>query len=207
MGVIVRLERETFQVLNMYGKVVTVRHQAVTQKKDNRFAVALDSEQNNIHVKDIVKVIYGPHSGREGEIRHLFHSFAFLHCKKLVENGGMFVCKTRHLVLAGGSKPRDVTSFTVEGFAPMSPWISRPMHPSAGSQCGGFGSPGGSSGGMSRGRGRRDHELIGQTVRISQGPYKGYIGVVKDATESTARVELHSTSQTISVDRQCLTTQ
>lgn len=51
-----------FQVLNMYGKVVTVRHQAVTRKKDNRFAVALDSEQNNIHVKDIVKVIDGPHS-------------------------------------------------------------------------------------------------------------------------------------------------
>lgn len=46
----------------MYGKVVTVRHQAVTRKKDNRFAVALDSEQNNIHVKDIVKVIDGPHS-------------------------------------------------------------------------------------------------------------------------------------------------
>ncbi|XP_009584463.1 PREDICTED: transcription elongation factor SPT5, partial [Fulmarus glacialis] len=62
VGVIVRLERETFQVLNMYGKVVTVRHQAVTRKKDNRFAVALDSEQNNIHVKDIVKVIDGPHS-------------------------------------------------------------------------------------------------------------------------------------------------
>lgn len=99
---------------------------------------------------------------------------------------------------------------------------------------------------MSRGRGRRDNDLIGQTVRISQGPYKGgcllgggragflgpvpppqhglglwgrlrppsqphsgpagYIGVVKDATESTARVELHSTCQTISVDRQRLTT-
>lgn len=26
---------------------------------------------------------------------------------------------------------------------------------------------------MGRGRGRRDNELIGQTVRISQGPYKG----------------------------------
>uniref|UniRef100_A0A4X1SXC3 Transcription elongation factor SPT5 n=1 Tax=Sus scrofa TaxID=9823 RepID=A0A4X1SXC3_PIG len=173
VGVIVRLERETFQVLNMYGKVVTVRHQAVTRKKDNRFAVALDSEQNNIHVKDIVKVIDGPHSGREGEIRHLFRSFAFLHCKKLVENGGMFVCKTRHLVLAGGSKPRDVTNFTVGGFAPMSPRISSPMHPSAGGRLLSFGSPGGGGGGMSRGRGRRDNELIGQTVRISQGLHWG----------------------------------
>lgn len=52
------------QVLNMHGKVLTVRHQAVNRRKDNRFAVALDSEQNNIHVKDIVKVIDGPHSVR-----------------------------------------------------------------------------------------------------------------------------------------------
>lgn len=52
----------------MHGKVVTVRHQAVNRKKDNRFAVALDSDQNNIHVKDIVKVIDGPHlvRGRAG---------------------------------------------------------------------------------------------------------------------------------------------
>lgn len=104
--------------------------------------------------------------GREGEIRHIFRGFAFLHCKKLVENGGMFVCKARHLVLAGGSKvgrfcyicgqilhvsklpclkmipnylfiyfspkPRDVTNFTVGGFAPMSPRISSPMHPGGG---------------------------------------------------------------------------
>ena len=52
------------QVLNMHGKVLTVRHQAVNRRKENRFAVALDSEQNNIHVKDIVKVIDGPHSVR-----------------------------------------------------------------------------------------------------------------------------------------------
>uniref|UniRef100_A0A673HAP1 Transcription elongation factor SPT5 n=1 Tax=Sinocyclocheilus rhinocerous TaxID=307959 RepID=A0A673HAP1_9TELE len=204
VGVIVRLERETFQVLNMHGKVLTARHQAVNRRKDNRFAVALDSEQNNIHVKDIVKVIDGPHSGREGEIRHIFRGFAFLHCKKLVENGGMFVCKARHLVLAGGSKPRDVTNFTVGGFAPMSPRISSPMHPGGGGKQ--FHQHRGGGGGMGRGRGRRDNDLIGQTVRISQGPYKGYIGVVKDATESTARVELHSTCQTISVDRQRLTT-
>ena len=51
----------------MHGKVMTVRHQAVNRRKDNRFAVALDSEQNNIHVKDIVKVIDGPHSVRTAE--------------------------------------------------------------------------------------------------------------------------------------------
>ena len=46
-----------------------------------------------------------------------------------------------------------------------------------------------------------DREFVGQTIKITQGPYKGQIGIVKDATDSTARVELHAKCQTISVDR------
>ena len=33
------------------------------------------------------------------------------------------------------------------------------------------------------------------------GQYKGYIGIVKDATETLARVELNSNCQTINVDK------
>ncbi|XP_011871311.1 PREDICTED: transcription elongation factor SPT5-like, partial [Vollenhovia emeryi] len=62
----------------------------------------------------------------------------------------------------------------------------------------------GGGGGRGRGRGgggaRRDREVIGNTIKITGGPYKGNVGIVKDATETTARVELHSTCQTISVD-------
>ena len=42
-------------------------------------------------------------------------------------------------------------------------------------------------------KGGRDSTIIGKTVRVIHGPYKGYVGVIKDATESTARVELHGT--------------
>ena len=31
--------------------------------------------------KDIVKCIDGPHSGRQGEIKHLYRNFAFLHSR------------------------------------------------------------------------------------------------------------------------------
>ncbi|XP_070567089.1 transcription elongation factor SPT5-like [Ptychodera flava] len=195
VGVIVRLERESFQVLNMHGKLITVKHQAVSRKKDSRHAVALDAEQNNIQVKDIVKVIDGPHSGRQGEVKHIYRSFAFLHSRLMTENGGIFVCRTRHIVLAGGGS-RPAHTDPVSGY--MSPRISSPSHPSSGGR-GGRG--GGGQGGPGRGRGRRDSGLIGQTVRICQGPFKGYIGIVKDATESTARVELHTNCKTISVDR------
>ena len=51
------------------------------------------------------------------------------------------------------------------------------MHPSQG------GIRGGGGGGRGRGRGRgsigRDRDLIGQTIKITQGPYKSHIGIVK----------------------------
>ena len=54
----------------------------------------------------------------------------------------------------------------------MSPRLSSPMHPSSG---GGGGQGGGGGGGRGRGRGEdhRNSGIIGQTVRIVQGPYKG----------------------------------
>lgn len=64
---------------------------------------------------------------------------------------------------------------------------------------GGFG--GGPRGGGGRGRVARDRDLIGSTIKITKGPYKGNIGIVKDATQSTARIELHTSCQTISVDK------
>ena len=135
----------------------------------------------------------------------------------MTENGGVFVAKTRHLLLAGGTKVnnrlnkcRSLTvplfmyllqqqtgTSAISGFVPMSPRLSSPSHPGSGGQ-----SPA-RSGGRGRGRGgvQRDTKLLGQTVRIIQGHYKGYIGIVKDATETTARVELNTDCKTISVDK------
>lgn len=104
VGVIVRLERENFHVLGMHGKVIECKPTALQKRRENQNTVALDSEQNQIRRKDIVKVLEGPHAGRDGEIKHLYRSLAFLHSRMYTENGGIFVCKTRHLKLAGGNK-------------------------------------------------------------------------------------------------------
>lgn len=160
-----------------------------------------------------MQVIDGPHSGFSGEIKHLYRNYAFLHSMEILQNGGIFVCKTKHLYLSGGSKSglKDFAS----GAELMSPRRQSPMHPSGGGGGGGgggVGMGGGGGGGGSgfisgggRGRGRggvtRDRDLIGTTIKIVKGPYKGNVGIVKDATQSTARIELHSTCQTISVDR------
>jgi len=57
-----------------------------------------------------------------------------------------------------------------------------------------------SSGGWNVGE-KQDRSLIGKTVRILQGPMKGYLGTAKDATESIVRIELFAQPRVISVDR------
>lgn len=201
MGVIVRLERENFHVLGMHGKVIESKPTALQKRRENRNTIALDTEQNQIRRRDIIKVLEGPHAGRDGEIKHLYRNLAFLHSRMYTENGGIFVCKTRHLKLAGGNKnpSNGISPIGTLGF--MSPRIQSPMHPGGGGRGAGRGGMRG-RGGRGGGHGvSRDREILGKSIKITGGPYKGAVGIVKDATEATARVELHSSCQTISVDR------
>lgn len=112
------------------------------------------------------------------------------------------MCKSRHLQLAGGARPLSAANPMNPMMSPMSgymsPRISSPAHPGSGG--GGVGrSP--LVGTQRGGRDRADLELIGKTIKITQGTYKGYIGIVKDSVGTTARVELHSQCQTITVDK------
>jgi len=219
VGVVIRIEKERLHVLNMDGKVQILPIQSITKRRINRNATALDSQNNNLNVGDIVNVIDGPFINRQGQIKHLYRHFVFIFSRVLTENGGFFVCKARNLLLAGGQSKISSIALNPINAPHMSPRFMpspSPHVPSSGSSSIHSNSPA-STGGRtptSTGSGggtkqpfstlnniRRDTSLIGQTVRISQGPYKGYVGIVKDATESTCKIELHAKCQTITVDR------
>ncbi|RWS12398.1 transcription elongation factor SPT5-like protein, partial [Dinothrombium tinctorium] len=160
VGVIVRLEKENFQVLSMHGNLVHVKHQAVSKRRDSRRAVSLDTDQNQLQVRDHVKVMDGKQSGLQAEIKHIYRNYAFLYSKLYLENGGIFVCKTRDLQLCGVSRPLS-TSGALNSMNPyMSPRLASPMHPSQGM---------GRTGPQKGGRDRSDLELIGKTVKIIKG--------------------------------------
>ena len=181
---------------------------------------ALDSQSNNLNAGDIVNVIDGPHANRQGQIKHIYRHFVFIFSRTLTENGGLVVCKARNLLLAGGTSkitsipaanPLNAPYMSLRVMASPSPHTSSSssgsssIHSNSPASTGGR-TPTSTGGGMrtpfaSSNNIRRDTSLIGQTVRISQGPYKGYVGIVKDATESTCKIELHAKCQTITVDR------
>ncbi|XP_044530704.1 transcription elongation factor SPT5-like [Gracilinanus agilis] len=204
VGIVVGLEDEadTCRVLDMGGKLLAVRSRAVTDRRYDPRAVALDSGQNELRPRAVVKVLEGPHSGLEASILHLFRGVAFLHSRKVLDHGGLFVCKSRHLLLSEASQAPRAKDLPARDLAPGARNPPPVTLRSPGALTGPRDQALGRAAGAGQGQGIKD--LVGQSVRICQGPYKGYIGMVKEATESLARVELHTTCQTISVQPQRL---
>jgi transcription elongation factor SPT5 len=52
-----------------------------------------------------------------------------------------------------------------------------------------------------RGRDR----LIGKTVTVRKGRYKGLVGIVRDSDDSTAQVELYTSNKPVLIQRDILT--
>ena len=144
-----------------------------------------------------------------------FRKYLFLYNRKVMENGGMFVSQAKHCQLVGGGKNVLVSSID-SGGGWMSPRLSSPSHPSQSGGASSKGSTPGQSPAMGgprvpsfMGRGGndpgRDKSMVNKTVRIIGGAYKGYIGIVKDATGAACRVELHASVKTINVDKNKVT--
>ena len=132
----------------------------------------------------------GPHAGRTGEIKHIFRHTLFLHSKLYPENGGLFVCLCRLVAATGfGQQSTPTPTSMAPSLVPMSPRYSAMPPPppaiTATPQAGLLNmswSPGGGRGGATPGQrvpayasSRRDTSMNGQTVRITQGPFKGWV--------------------------------
>jgi len=182
VGVITRVGREEFTVINNHGIVREVRPEELRGKRNaysNR-GVALDVQGNQIKVGDTVNVAEGPHKGKSATIKRLRGAQLFLYSQNRTEHAGIFVVRSRSCVLAGSR---------VQG-----------RNANDGGANASFAQRAQSSQGPARGR--KDDGLIGKTVRIQSGNWKGYIGTVADATPTHVQVELHSRLKKIMVTRE-----
>ncbi len=184
VGVIVRVGREEFTVINNHGIVREVRPEELRGKRNSSSgrAVALDVQGNQIRVGDSVNVSEGPHKGKTATIKRMSRAQLFLYSQTRTENSGIFVVRSRSCVLSGNK---------VQGRNSSDGGVSPFSTPRS--------TQGGASGG---GRGRKDDGLIGKTVRMQAGNWKGYIGTVSDATPTHVQVELHSRLKKVMVLRE-----
>jgi transcription elongation factor SPT5 len=102
VDVVIRIENECLHLLNMDENIQIIPIQSITKRKINQNLTVLDSQNNNLNIGNIVNVIDGPFTNHQGQMKHLYRHFIFIFCRTVTKNGGLFVCKARNILLAGG---------------------------------------------------------------------------------------------------------
>ncbi|KPV74247.1 uncharacterized protein RHOBADRAFT_37222 [Rhodotorula graminis WP1] len=174
-GVIIKMERDQFRILDQTGTVRALRPSQISQKIVDKFAVATDKDGFDIKLGETMK----ESRPRRGKVLHVYRSlFVFLHTRDALEHGGVFVSYARNLE---STAPR-----------PNKPKVGMGMNPA---MAGGMPQPQ-----VQTGSSFRPDQRINRRVAVTRGTYKANTGIIKDVTGQLARVELHSNNKVITVE-------
>ncbi|GJN74671.1 transcription elongation factor spt5 [Purpureocillium lilacinum] len=191
VGCVVKVDRESLVVLDQYGDTRQVMPSQISNKLPKRKqAVAADRDGSEIRLDDKVKEFTGQQ--RQGKIIHIHRSYIFLHTNDSTENAGVFVTKASMVNTVAAKGGRVSSASSGPDLDAMNPALkihkngaeNKPLQQPV----------------KTFGRDR----AINQTAIIKKGPYKGLLGIVKDTTDTHARVELHTKGKTITVPRESL---
>ncbi|EKV17200.1 Transcription initiation protein spt5 [Penicillium digitatum PHI26] len=182
---VIKVDRESLRVVDQNGSIRNILPTQIANKiTPRRDAVATDRNGAEIRSGDTVREVYGEQ--RSGVIRHIHRSFLFLHNKAQAENAGIAVVRTTNVV-----------TVSARGGRPTGPDLTK-MNPALAMR-----TPGGGAAMPPPRRGR--DQLIGKTVTIRKGRYKGLVGIVRDADDSSAQVELYTSNKPVHIPRDILT--
>ncbi|KAE8449487.1 Transcription elongation factor spt5 [Mollisiaceae sp. DMI_Dod_QoI] len=188
VGCVVKVDRESLVVLDQNSQTRTVLPSQISNKLEKRkHAVATDKNGSEIRLDDVVKEHGG--ESRSGKIIHIHRAYLFLRNSAQSENAGVFVTRTTNVATVSAKGGRLVTSSGPD-LNSMNPAMKR--------------NAGGANGDMAPPKTFGRDRSIGQTVTIRKGPYKGLLGIVKETTDTSARVELHTKSKTVNVPKDAL---
>ncbi|KAI8324213.1 hypothetical protein GQ54DRAFT_256881, partial [Martensiomyces pterosporus] len=191
IAVVLKVDRDTITVLDERNDVRTVTPQSARAVRGGFERTGVDFNGNPLKNGDVVREVNG--ARRQGTALQVTRFVSFVLSREQVANGGVFTVRTRQLESVNARQNS------------LDPYGTRSMRTNSGGDRG-------RGGAMGRGRGRgrggrvgslrggRD-PLIGKSVVANRGPYKGYMGIVKDATDSVARVELHTNARVVNIDK------
>ncbi|CCC13820.1 hypothetical protein SMACR_07456 [Sordaria macrospora] len=185
VGCIVKVDRESVVVLDQNGDTKQVQPSQITNKLPKRkFAVAADRNGSEIRLDDVVREYGGQQ--RQGKIIHVHRSYIFLHTTTTNENAGVFVTRANGVTTVAAKGGRN-TATAGPDLSSMNPALKR--NPAANGKQ------------MAAPRTFGPDRAINQTVVIRRGGHKGLLGIVKDTTDTHARVELHSKGKIITIPK------
>ncbi|KAK1371247.1 Transcription elongation factor SPT5 [Heracleum sosnowskyi] len=199
-GVIIRVDNETFQVLKGgYHKpeVALVRLREIKYKIERK-NTAQDRSRNIIAVKDIVKILDGPSKGKQGPVEHIYKGILFIYDRHHLEHAGYICVNSQSCMVVGGRTNGDRNGNPASRIAPKTPHRVRQSPgrmPGGGHQMNSMGRFGG---------GRGQQSLIGTTIRVRLGNFKGCIGVVREVKGQTVRIALEAQMKIVTVNRDAI---
>jgi transcription elongation factor SPT5 len=183
---VIKVDRESLVVLDQTSQSRMVMPSQISNKLDKRkFGVATDRNGSEIRNDDVVKEFGG--EGKSGKIIHIHRAYIFCRSTEITENGGVFVARTTNVATVSAKGGR--VAAASPDLNSMNPAMKR--NPQA-------------TGDMPPPKFIGRDRSIGQTVTIRRGPYKGLLGIVKETTDTNARVELHTKNKTVNVPKDAL---
>ncbi|XVF37098.1 hypothetical protein REPUB_Repub19eG0116200 [Reevesia pubescens] len=200
-GVIIRVETEAFQVLKGVPErpeVSLIKLREIKCKLDKKFNVQ-DRYRNTVSMKDVVRILEGPCKGKQGPVEHIYKGVLFVYDRHHLEHAGFICAKADSCCIVGGSRSK-VTEMVILSQDLVASRLHPVYHLHQGDFLGEVLHLIVSGKGQRGGRGGHD-ALVGATVKIRQGPFKGYRGRVVDIKGQSVRVELESQMKVVTVDR------
>jgi transcription elongation factor SPT5 len=186
VGCIVKVDRESMVVLDQNGDTKQAMPSQIANKlPKRRTAVAADRTGSEIRLDDVVR----EHGGqqRQGKIIHIHRSFIFLHSNATTENAGVFVTRAGNVSTVAAKGGRATNPTSGPDLSTMNPALKR--------------MPAGGGNNMQPPKTFGRDRALGQTVSVRRGGYKALMGIVKDTTDTHARVELHGKNKIVTIPK------
>lgn len=178
VGVIVKADKDLYELLTSDGRLTTVKPSGIASKLrlTRREQIATDKNGHSVQVGDTVRELAADKK-REGAVVHIFKNSLFIQLHDVSENLGFFVtnCMNVSAVTRDGPKGPDLTKMNPNKVAAPTAVIGNR-------------------------RGGRD-KLIYKDVIVTGGNHKGLMGKVTDTDDVYARIELHTKSKKIKVNK------
>ncbi|KAJ1721452.1 transcription elongation factor spt5 [Coemansia erecta] len=186
MALVLTAARDSLTVLDDHGETQRLAPAAVRPTRGGFERSGVDYHGQPLRRGDHVREVAG--QARAGSVVQVTRHATFVAPRDAAASAAVFVVRTRQL-----------ESLSARASAALDPYATRVTRGAPSSAGGGRG---GARGGGRVGalRGGRD-PLVGKTVVITKGQYKGYVGICKDATPAAARVELHTNARVVTIDK------
>ncbi|KAG7194603.1 transcription elongation factor spt5 [Scheffersomyces spartinae] len=186
VGVIVKTEKDIFQILTSEGRLVKVKPSGIASKLNlsKREQAATDRNGSTIRVGDTVKESLGDKK-REGSILHIYKNALFIESHEIIENLGIFTTNCINVTTIS-TKDSMVSRSLGPDLSKMNPNLKM-QNPIAAL-------------GLRAKQGGRD-KLLSKDVVVTGGNYKGLKGKVVDADDTFVRIELHTKAKKIKVGK------